>query len=72
MIKFDKLWKTMDEKSITTYKLRETGGLDSKKKGQIHKACSCVSAFFNRLIQILFFYHGRIKSSFRYLASASR
>ena len=30
MIRFDKLWKTMEEKHITTYKLREKSGIDSK------------------------------------------
>ena len=30
MIRFDKLWKTMEEKNITTYQLREKCGIDSK------------------------------------------
>ncbi len=30
MIKFDKLWITMEEKGISTYQLREKGGIDSK------------------------------------------
>ena len=30
MIRFDRLWKTMDEKGFTTYKLREHCGIDSK------------------------------------------
>ena len=30
MICFDKLWKTMEEKGITTYTLREQCGIDSK------------------------------------------
>jgi len=30
MIKFDKLWITMKEKGFSTYKLRETCGIDSK------------------------------------------
>lgn len=30
MITFDKLWKTMQEKGITTYQLREKCGIDSK------------------------------------------
>ena len=30
MICFDKLWKTMEEKGITTYTLRERCGIDSK------------------------------------------
>ncbi len=30
MIVFDKLWKTMEQKGITTYVLREKCGIDSK------------------------------------------
>ena len=30
MIKFDRLWKTMEEKGMTTYRLREQCGIDSK------------------------------------------
>lgn len=30
MIKFDKLWKTMDAKGISTYRLREKCGIDRK------------------------------------------
>ena len=30
MIRFDRLWKTMEEKGVTTYKLREQCGIDSK------------------------------------------
>lgn len=30
MIRFDRLWKTMEKKKITTYQLRERCGIDSK------------------------------------------
>ena len=30
VIKFDKLWETMEKKGITTYQLREKCGIDSK------------------------------------------
>ena len=30
MIRFDKLWETMAKKGISTYKLREECGIDSK------------------------------------------
>ena len=30
MITFDKLWITMEEKGVSTYKLREECGIDSK------------------------------------------
>lgn len=30
MIRFDRLWKTMEERNISTYYLREKSGIDSK------------------------------------------
>ena len=30
MIKFDRLWKTMEKQKMTTYRLREQCGIDSK------------------------------------------
>lgn len=30
MIRFDRLWKTMEEKNVSTYQLREQCGIDSK------------------------------------------
>lgn len=30
MIRFDRLWKTMEQKNVTTYQLREQCGIDSK------------------------------------------
>ena len=30
MIRFDKLWVTMEKKNVTTYQLREHCGIDSK------------------------------------------
>ena len=30
MIKFDRLWKMMEQRGITTYRLREQCGIDSK------------------------------------------
>jgi len=30
LIVFDKLWRTMEEREITTYSLREKSGIDSK------------------------------------------
>ena len=30
MIRFDRLWKTMEQKNVTTYQLREKCGIDSK------------------------------------------
>ena len=30
MIRFDKLWDTMEKKGVSTYQLREQCGIDSK------------------------------------------
>ena len=30
MIRFDKLWETMKKQNVSTYQLRESGGIDSK------------------------------------------
>ncbi len=30
MIRFDRLWKTMEKKNVSTYYLREKSGIDSK------------------------------------------
>ena len=30
MIRFDRLWKTMEQRKVTTYQLREQCGIDSK------------------------------------------
>lgn len=30
MIKFDRLWETMEKKNVSTYYLREKSGIDSK------------------------------------------
>ncbi len=36
MIKFDKLWNTMQTKGVTTYQLREKCGIDSKTIRRLH------------------------------------
>lgn len=54
MIVFNKLWKTMEEKGVTTYWLREKCGIDSKtvrrlksneniETKTINKLCSALS-----------------------------
>ncbi len=35
MIVFDKLWETMEKKNISTYRLREKCGIDSKYNSEI-------------------------------------
>jgi len=37
MIKFDRLWKTMEKRNISTYYLREKSGIDSKTALKIMK-----------------------------------
>lgn len=37
MIKFDKLWKVMEKKGVSTYTLREKCGIDSKTIRRLKK-----------------------------------
>ncbi len=41
MITFDPLWKTMEKKGITTYRLRESCGIDSKTLDKLCRALDC-------------------------------
>ena len=53
MIKFDRLWKTMESRGVTTYWLREQCGIDSKtirrlkandnlETKTLNKLCACL------------------------------
>ena len=41
MIIFDKLWETMRQKGFSTYRLRESCGIDSKTVNKLCKALDC-------------------------------
>ena len=53
MIRFDKLWKTMDEKGITTYKLREQCGIDSKTIRRLKANDNMETKTLNKLCLVL-------------------
>ena len=64
MIIFDKLWKTMEEKGFSTYKLRESCGIDSKtirrlkaneniETKTINKLCEALSCTVNDILEYI-------------------
>ena len=53
MIRFDKLWKTMDAKGITTYKLREQCGIDSKTIRRLKANDNMETKTLNKLCAVL-------------------
>lgn len=53
MIKFDKLWETMEEKGITTYRLREKCGIDSKTIRRLRANDNIETKTLNKLCAVL-------------------
>ncbi len=53
MIKFDRLWKTMENKGITTYKLREECGIDSKTVRRLKSNENIETKTLNKLCLVL-------------------
>lgn len=53
MIVFDKLWKTMEEKGVSTYQLRERCGIDSKTVRRLKNNENIETKTVNRLCEIL-------------------
>ena len=53
MIIFDKLWKTMEEKGISTYKLREECGIDSKTVRRLRANENIETKTINKLCAVL-------------------
>ena len=53
MIVFDKLWKTMEEKSISTYQLREKCGIDSKTVRRLKANDNIETKTLNKLCSAL-------------------
>jgi len=53
MIVFDKLWITMKEKGISTYKLREKCGIDSKTIRRLKANDNIETKTLNRLCSVL-------------------
>ena len=53
MIMFDKLWILMKQKGISTYKLRETCGIDSKTIRRLKANDNTETKTLNKLCTIL-------------------
>ncbi len=53
MIKFDKLWATMEEKKMSTYVLRERCGIDSKTIRRLRANDNIETKTLNKLCEVL-------------------
>ncbi|MBQ3131804.1 MAG: helix-turn-helix transcriptional regulator [Clostridia bacterium] len=53
MIAYDKLWETMKKKGITTYTLREKGGIDSKTVRRLKANENMETKTLNKLCSVL-------------------
>ena len=53
MIKFDKLWVTMEEKGVSTYTLREKCGIDSKTVRRLRANDNMETKTLNKLCEAL-------------------
>ena len=53
MIRFDKLWKTMEQRGISTYQLREKCGIDSKTIRRLRANDNMETKTLNKLCEAL-------------------
>lgn len=53
MIVFDKLWETMEKKGVSTYKLREECGIDSKTVRRLKTNDNIETKTLNKLCSVL-------------------
>lgn len=53
MIRFDKLWKVMEEKHVSTYQLREQCGIDSKTVRRLKANENIETKTLNKLCAVL-------------------
>ena len=53
MIRFDRLWKTMERKQVTTYQLREKCGIDSKTIRRLRANENTETKTLNKLCTVL-------------------
>ena len=53
MIRFDKLWITMEQKNMTTYQLREKCGIDSKTIRRLKANDNIETKTLNKLCAVL-------------------
>lgn len=53
MIIFDKLWETMEQKGVSTYRLREECGIDSKTIRRLKANDNMETKTLNKLCSVL-------------------
>ena len=53
MIRFERLWKTMEKKGVTTYQLREQCGIDSKTIRRLKANDNMETKTLNKLCMVL-------------------
>ena len=53
MIRFDRLWKTMEQNKVTTYQLREQCGIDSKTVRRLKANDNMETKTLNKLCAFL-------------------
>lgn len=53
MIKFDRLWQTMEQKGVSTYVLREKCGIDSKTVRRLRANDNMETKTLNKLCEVL-------------------
>ena len=53
MIRFDRLWQTMEQRNITTYQLREHCGIDSKTVRRLKANDNMETKTLNKLCSYL-------------------
>ena len=53
MIRFDRLWKTMEQRKVTTYQLREQCGIDSKTVRRLKANDNMETKTLNKLCAFL-------------------
>lgn len=53
MIRFEKLWKTMEKQGISTYQLREKCGIDSKTIRRLRANDNMETKTLNKLCEVL-------------------
>ena len=53
MIHFDRLWKTMEQRGISTYQLREKCGIDSKTVRRLKANENIETKTINKLCMVL-------------------
>lgn len=53
MIRFDRLWETMNKKGVTTYQLREKCGIDSKTIRRLRANENMETKTLNKLCSVL-------------------